>query len=309
MATRIASGLVLGLALTTLPQYTQWSAPTALGWPVNTTGAEGAPFLTKDGLTLYYAGPGPDGSNDLLVSHRPTVDLPWGAPFGIPALNTPANETNPQLSPDEHWLYFTTNISGGLGGQDIWVSHRHDRKDNLGWEAPVNLGSSVNSSSNDIAPTLFEDPATGVITMYFASDRAGSLDIYAITMRSDRTFAPASPVAELNSSFADQGPAVRRDGLEIFIASNRPGTMGQTDLMVSTRATTGDAWSTPVFLGTPVNTPGFDQAPALSFDRHTLFYVSTGNLPGATGPCSGPAGPCVSDIYFTTRQKVKDPND
>jgi len=308
MATRIASGLVLCLALTSSPQYTDWSAPTALEGLVNTTGQEGAPFLTKDGLTLYYAGPGPDGSSDLLVSHRATIESPWGAPLVIPTVNSAANETNPQLSPDEHWLYFTTNMPGGLGSQDIWVSHRHDRRDDLGWEAPVNLGSNVNSPSNDIAPTLFEDPATGVVTMYFASDRAGSADIYSTTMRSDRTFTPAVPVPELNSSFNDQGPAVRRDGLEMFLASNRPGTIGQTDLMVSTRASTADPWSTPVFLGPVLNTPFADQAPALSFDGSTLFYISTGKLPGGTGPCSGPSGPCVSDIYFATRGKVKTAN-
>ena len=312
MAIRITLALVLGVAVTASSEFTEWSAPQAVGAPVNTTGVDGAPYLSKNGLSLYIGGPGPDGSSDVLVAQRAGTDLPWNAPLEIPSINTGATETNPTLSPDEHRMYFTSTRADGFGGQDIWVSRRHDRRDDLGWEQPVNVGSNVNTPFNELSPTMFEDERTGVITMYFGSDRPGGLgsfDIYSSTLLPDGTFAPAVRVDELSSPYADQGPCVRKDGLEIFFASSRPGTLGQTDLMVATRASTSDPWSPPVYLGAPINTPFGDQAPGLSFDGLTLFYASTANLPGATGPCSGPLGPCVSDIFFVTRSRLKGAHD
>jgi len=311
MATRIALGLILGLSLTGSPEFTEWSAPRAVGAPVNTTGVDGAPYLSQNGRSLYLAGAGPDGSSDVLVARRASVDRPWDVPLDIPVIKTAANETNPTLSPDERRLYFTRTGLNGLGNQDVWVSQRHDRRNDVGWESPLSLGSNINTTFNEISPTLFKDERTGVITMYFASDRAGlgSFDIYSSRMLRDGTFMPAVRVDELSSAFSDQGPHVRKDGLEIFLASNRPGTLGQTDLMVSTRASTSDRWSTPLFLGAPINTPFADQAPGLSFDGTTLYYASTGNLPGALGPCSGPLGPCVADIFVVTRSKRKGLHD
>jgi hypothetical protein len=86
----------------------------------------------------------------------------------------------------------------------------------------VNLAS-VNSSVDDTNPTFFEDEATGIITMYFDSNRPGrgDFDIYASMILPDRTFTPPVLVEELSSSFSDIGPAVRRDGLEMFLQSDR----------------------------------------------------------------------------------------
>jgi hypothetical protein len=45
--------LGVGLATTVDPQFTDWSAPTNLGPPVNNTEPEFGPFLAKDGLDSY----------------------------------------------------------------------------------------------------------------------------------------------------------------------------------------------------------------------------------------------------------------
>src|SRR6266568_6938712 len=49
----------------------------------------------------------------------------WSAPVNLgAAINTAAIEANPTLSPDELSLYFQSDRPNGLGGTDIWVSHR-----------------------------------------------------------------------------------------------------------------------------------------------------------------------------------------
>jgi len=310
---------VLVTALLCLPamgqQFSAWSAavnlnnlPTLGAGSVNSAATEVDPYISKDGLSLFFACdgcPGSFGGFDLYVSHRTTTTDPWGAPQNLgPTVNSSFNEANPSLSTDEHKLFFTSNRPGGLGAVDIYVSRRHNRRDDLGWQAPANLGSGVNSASNDRGPTYFEDESTGAIVLYFHSDRPGGFggdDIYTSTLQPDETFGPATLVAELCGSRNEQFPAVRKDGLEIFFAANRLGGIGGggggIDLWTSTRASTLAPWSTPVNLGPLVNTLNHDGSPAISFDGTTLYFMSAGRADG-TGP--------LLDLYLATREKVKD---
>jgi WD40-like Beta Propeller Repeat len=288
------------------PRYSDWSAPVNIGAPVNTTFLEQGSSLSRDGLTLFFHSdrPGGFGRNDIWIAERASVDDPWGPPQNAgPGINTSANETAPTVSVDGHRLYFSSDRAGGLGGSDLYVSHRRDKRDNLGWEAAVNLGPNVNSSASEAVTTFFEDDATGVTTMYFGSTRSGD-DIYSSTLQSDGSFSPAVLLADVSTAAAiERQPSVRRDGLELYFASDRSGGQGNLDLWVSTRASTADAWSPAVNLGSVVNTGSIDAKPTLSFDATTLFFQST--RPGGLGPCSTPAGPCVFDLWMTTRTKLK----
>ena len=107
-------------------------------------------------------------------------------------------------------------------------------------------------------------------------------------------FGPASPIAELNTAAADGQPNVRRDGLEIFFFSNRAGAAGN-DIYAATRASTADAWSTPVNLGPNVNSAASETRPSLSWDGTTLYFGSTRTGGGAEGD---------SDHYVTTRERL-----
>jgi hypothetical protein len=81
-------------------------------------------------------------------------------------------------------------------------------------------------------------------------------DIYVSERLGNGSFGPAFPVAELNSAGNDIQPNVRKDGLEIVFSSNHayPGAQGLQDVYASTRESIEDPWSTPVNLGTAVNT-------------------------------------------------------
>jgi hypothetical protein len=97
-------------------------------------------------------------------------------------------------------------------------------------------------------------------------------------------------VAELNDAAAnDIQPNVRKDGREVVLSSNRLGTLGSQDVWVATRARLGDPWSSPVNLGSAVNTGASETRPSLSWDALTLLF---GRTPGPEG--SG-------DIYVSSR--------
>ena len=320
----VLASLVVALARTDndtkdMPQFSDWSAPVNVGPPVNSAFAEMNPFISKDGLSLYFTCfncPGNIGGSDIWVSQRASVNDAWGAPQNLgPNINSGSNDASPALSSDGHRLYFTSNRLGGFGGNDIYVSRRHNKRDDFGWQPAENLGSGVNTAQDEAGPEYFEDEETGVITLYFSSNRPGGLggnDIYASTLNEnddeDGTFGPAVLVTELSSTFDDQGPAIRRDGMEIFFGSNRPGSIPAppglpsqaVDLWVSTRASTSDQWSTPVNLGPVVNSEFGDAGPALSRNGTELYFQSAFR--------SGNVGGTMFDIWKTTRTKLKHPD-
>src|SRR2546425_9222188 len=115
-----------------------------------------------------------------------------------------------------------------------------------------------------------------------------------------------------SSPYRDTRTAIRRDGLEIFLSSGRPGddvvghSAGSEDLWVSTRATTSDVWSPPLNLnlvnqqlgGPAINSAAFDGAPALSFDGTTLYFFSERTDLGGFGK---------RDLYVTSRTRLGGP--
>ena len=237
------------------------------------------------------------GGFDLYVARRSGAGAPWGEPQNLgPTINTSANEQAPALSMDEGRLYFFSDKPGGLGGFDLYASRRQDAGDDSRWQSPVNLGRSVNSDADDQGPYLFEDHETGAVTLFFSSSRPGGPghdDIYASTLKPDGTFGSPKVVLELSTPDRDLRPAIRRDGLELFLDSDRPGGLGGLDIWVSTRATTTDAWSTPVNLGPTINTAAQDVRPALSFDGTALYFHSGGR--GGQGDF---------DLFVSTRTPV-----
>lgn len=287
--------------------FTPWSSPVNLGAPVNTQYEESAPAISADGRSLYFnlntngQDPNQPGKvdEDIYVSHRRNQHKPWGEPTPVEALNTPTfHERNVALSRDGSMLFFSSNrLPGSLGGLDLYVSQRVDKNPHApdGWSPPINLGALVNSTVDDIGPGYF-DNKHGNAVLYFTSARPGGpglLDIYASEQGADGSFGMPVLVRELSSASNDARPAIRADGLEVVLQSNRQPSAGLGDVWVSTRETLLEPWGTPVSLGPVINTVFQDRQAALSDDAETLYFVS--NRPGAG----------LDDIWISTRERQK----
>jgi hypothetical protein len=85
----------------------------------------------------------------------------------------------------------------------------------------------------------------------------------------------------VNSASKDYDPSISSDGLTLFFHSDRRGGYGNDDLYVTMRATTSDPWSTPMNLGSTVNSSSSEGAPSISGDGSTLFFSS--RRPGGLG--------------------------
>lgn len=292
----VAACGALALAAALMPpagasQYSDWSAPVNLGPTINSSSADAGPALSEDGLALYFnsSRPGGFGDADLYVARRETTDAPWDAPVNLGAIiNTTSFEGFPNLSRDEHYLFFVSPRASGTA--DIWVSYRRDTDDDFAWELAALLGPSVNTTAADHGPGYFENKKLGLPQLYFHSNRPGgpgSNDIYVAD-----AFGPAVLVAELSSLQVDARPAISRNGLEIFFHSNRPGSIGGFDMWSSVRASVFEPWSSPQNLGDTVNGASDDFIAAISSDGDALFFTS--NRPEGFGS---------NDIYVTTRSK------
>jgi hypothetical protein len=281
---------------TAAPKFDDWSGPVNVGPAVNSTFNDGAPTVSGDGRSLYFASnrTGQLGGNDLYVSQWDEATGWWGAAVNLGAVvNTTATEFSPALSRDGHWLFFHSNRTGSLvPGLDIWVSYREHTHDDFAWETPVNLGSGVNAPGLDTDPSFVENEDTGVPQLFFSSNRAGTNDIYVSDLLPDGTFGPASLVPELSSPSVEPGVSVRFDGLEVFLFSSRPGSQGGFDLWTATRETVSQLWSEPINLGQLVNSVSNDNEPHIASDRQTLYFSS--NRAGGMGG---------ADLYVTTRAR------
>jgi Tol biopolymer transport system component len=95
---------------------------------------------------------------------------------------------------------------------------------------------------------------------------------------------PVNLGPNVNSTAMDRGPAISKDGLSLYFASNRPGGVGvgTEDIYVSQRETRDSEWGPAMNLGPSINTSSNEQVPAFSRDGHLMFFAS--NRPGGAFP-------------------------
>lgn len=252
---------------------------------VNTGAAEGCPIESPDGLSLYIASNRAGGTanpdpNDIWVFHRPSIDGAWG---GADNLGQPVNSAAADYCPTPlhgNALLFVSTRPGGCGGGDIYLGRENPAHGwsirNLGCDA---TGSGPNFPGGEFGPSLVET-AEGTV-LFFSSDGyevGGDQDIYMSRQRADGTFAPATPVAELNTSVHEFMPNVRKDGLELVFNSNRAGGLGGQDVYMARRASTVAPWSPPINLGGLVNTAGNETRSSLSWDGTRLHFGRDGDI-------------------------------
>lgn len=217
---------------------------------------------------------GPPGDSRRSPAH------PWGAPVNLGA---PVNSAADDFCPTPirgHGLLFVSRrtIAGVTCGQgDIFVTWWHPTG---GWSEPRHLGcapSGPNTALDEQGPSLvhFGDKSE----LYYSSGP----DLFVSQGGPHLDFGAGVELAALNGPATDMQPNVRRDGLELYFASNdasRPGAQGGFDLYVSTRASERAAWGPAVNLGAPINSGVNETRPSLSWQADQLLF---GRAPGPEG--------------------------
>jgi len=260
-----------------------FGTPTNLGSIVNSSADDSGPSVSADGLSLFFTSnrSGGQGNLDLWVTTRAVVSDPWGPPVNLgPTVNSSSPDGMPSISANGLELNFTSDRPGGRGSADTWVTTRETVTDP--WGSPINLGSVVNSSYIEFAPTISSDG----LEFYFGSTRPGGYagDEIWVAKREDRDAPWSEPVnlgPTVNSPSMDATGCISSDGSALFFHSDRSGGYGWIDIWVTRRTTSEGVWNTPVNLGPVINMSGFNGNPGISADGSTLYFAS--NRSGGQG--------------------------
>lgn len=246
------------------------SQPQPLGGSVNTAGAEDSPFLTPDGLTLYFVFlPDPavppeqqlfDGVSGIWASQRSGDG--WSEPVRI-RLAEPNELTLdgcPTVLDDQLW--FCSARQGNFRDVDLWIA----TGDAGAWTGWQNAGQQLNA---DYQVGELHFSADGQ-TMVFSSTRPGGLggrDLWLTAREGEGWSQPVNLGAPLNTAGDENRPYLSPDGSVLYY--DGPSQLGYPGPAIfrSTRQPDG-SWSQPEELISQ-----FAGEPTLSADGHTLYFV------------------------------------
>jgi len=207
----------------------KWSVPEMLPEPINTEGNEGSVALNKRGTTMYFTKCDVQKKKALgcsiYVSNR--KGKIWGPPTLL-QIKVDSNTTlgHPTINEDESILIFSSDLSGGYGGKDLWIVKQQKRGK---WSAPVNLGPAVNTKGDEMFPFLHSDG-----TLYFASTGhigMGGFDIFKSLLDENDSYSSITNLKyPVNSSGNDFGMIIEKSGERGYLTSDRKGGKGGDDI-------------------------------------------------------------------------------
>ena len=200
----------------------KWSKPEPIESELNTELDEGACAFTPDSKTMYLTLCKTDPSYprfaQIATAQRSDASWSKATPLEI-TKDTLSTFAHPAVSPDGMWLYFVSDMPGGMGGYDIWriqmTSH--------GLIGLENLGAPINTPGNEMFPTFRPNGE-----LYFSSDGHpgfGGLDVY-IAKPDSTHWELEHPGAPLNSAGDDFGMTFEGLHNRGYFCSNRGDARG-----------------------------------------------------------------------------------
>ncbi len=166
--------------------------------------------------------------NHVWVSEKGDNDK-WTAPVKMNKnVNSGTHEPSVFITKDEKTLYVTsTDNEAGIGGRDIFVSHKNDDGT---WGELELLPGNINTVYDEDAPYISDDGKT----MYFASNghaTMGGYDIFKTELQDDSTWSdPVNLGVPINSPGDDIYYVVDNDGISAYMSSSRMGGYGDMDI-------------------------------------------------------------------------------
>ena len=201
----------------------KWSKPEDVSGGVNTVYDEGACCFSVDGREMYLTQCVTDPSYpryaQIVKSNR--SDAAWSKATEVKLTgDTLSSYAHPAISPDGEWLYFTSDMSGGKGGLDIW----RVRITPTGYGGVENLGEPINTPGDEAFPTFRPNG-----DLYFSSNGhpgLGGLDIFIAKVGKDGRYHLSHPGYPLNSQGDDFGMTFEGPYNRGFYSSNRGDARG-----------------------------------------------------------------------------------
>lgn len=152
------------------------------------------------------------------------VDTVWQTVEVLPFNSDQYNLAHPAINKTGDTLIFVSNMPGGIGGNDLYISVRKDGK----WSTPENMGATVNTVNNEMFPFLTENGL-----LIFSSDGfggLGGLDVV-YTLFPIKEGVPVVNIGDdINSKADDFSFVITPNNKFGYFASNREGGIGNDDI-------------------------------------------------------------------------------
>lgn len=205
----------------------KWSTPVPLAPPVNSAGSEGACTFDSKGTTMYFTRCAEvKGKNGYCKIFKSMYNgSAWGEPESLPINSDDYSVGHPTLSADGTTMYFSSDMTGGLGGHDIYMI-KWDNSTNA-WGTPVNAGSAINTSGDEMFPYISESGK-----LYFSSNGLpgmGGLDIFSASDVGGVWGNISNLKSPINSPSDDFG-LIFTTATTGFLSSGRDGGAGSDDI-------------------------------------------------------------------------------
>jgi hypothetical protein len=236
---------------------------------VNTAYRDSAPFLSFDGLTLYFVRANTDTFSyaRIFQATRSVPSGPFTSVEEISTLNYSGGDLGaPWVSPDNLRMYYYRKESGNLR---LKISERASVS--IAWPTGINI-SELNALGHVTESSMTSDELIIVFQGINVPGGQGFGDIW-MANRPNRSspFENIGNLVELNTVFEEGYPLISSDGLTLLFHSNRNGLY---QLFKATRTSLTEPFSNLEHLSF-FDTPGGDSgAPCPSYDGTAIYFVS-----------------------------------
>lgn len=206
----------------------KWSTPTPIDKTINSQYNEGASIVNKKGTKIYFT------RCDVVkkkfmgckIMMADKMGTAWGTPQDIVLTTDTFTVGHPAINVDETKLYFSSDMPGGMGGKDLWVStyDKGARK----WGEPVNMGGKINTEGDEMYPFVRDNG-----DLYYASNGLpgmGGLDIFMCAKNGENFGAPENMKYPINSPADDFGLIYEAKSNRGYLSSAREGGKGADDI-------------------------------------------------------------------------------
>ena len=257
---------------------------------LNTDSDDFGPSISTDGSEMILTSSRSNGhpanefgTFDCDIYTSTLVDGKWSTPKQVTgSVNSLMDDVSDNLSFDGTKMLLHRE-SGGQ--KDVYES----KLKGASWTDPVIFNFQISSQKANEQYACYSDDGW---SLYFTRDndtRANGFDIYNSKMQSklNQDYMAATPMITMNSKFDDGPIYLHIDGETMYIASKGNESLGGYDIFISKKYR--GAWSAPVNMGYPINTPYDD-----------FFFAATANGKFAYISSNRAGGKGGYDIYKVT---------
>jgi outer membrane protein OmpA-like peptidoglycan-associated protein len=253
-----------------------------LGGKVNSEYDEIAPIISPDEKTLFFIRS--INNEDIYYSNWSKTDTAWGVsqrmsmPFNTHSVNKVVG-----ITPDGNTMLIKGAYSNGVVSS---LGFSFSKRIIGGWSEPekIKLKGYEDMVRGTYVGSYYANDGKTLLTSFSETTGSEFNDIYVSFLKEDNSWSrPLNLGKTFNTQYKEDTPFLASDGVTLYFSSDRPGGLGKRDIYFTKRLDdTWLNWSTPVNLGSTINTVGDDANYSIAASGYYAYMVSTRNAIGGS---------------------------